>query len=278
MKAVAWLTPLVVEHDFIRWRQWSGVVIAVYLLARAPALTSFIGTWQPVGVLFWSDGPFSPVMVWVLWSAALLGSLGLLQPLRVLRFFTPIGAVAALILFTHRSSGGQILWFDILPALHLLALAAAGVRFDPLRAGWAMRLAALTTVATYVLAGIAKLRSGGVAWIADGALERQISFSARRFDALGGSPSPIAEWFLDLRGASIPLAVGVLAIELGAPLALLGRRSALVWSIAAWVMHVVIATTLFVVFHWPLFGVAFVPLILVSSANRVGACNSERFG
>ena len=277
MTAVGWLTPPAAERDFIRWREWSGVVLALYLLVRAPVLTSSVGSWRPVGVLFWRGGAFSQSALWALWAVALVGAAGLLRPLQFLRTVTPLGAIAALVLFTHRSSGGQILWFDILPALHLLVLGAAGTRFNAIRAGWGMRLASLITIVTYVLAGIAKLRIGGIDWIAEGALERQIAFSATRFEVLGGTPSPVAEWLLDLRWASIPLAVAVLLIELGAPLALLSRRAAWIWSISAWVMHVVIAVTMFVVFHWPLFGVAFVPLLLCPPGNKVASCNLERF-
>lgn len=267
--AVAWLTPTASERDFVRWRRWSGLVLAAYLLIRARALTSVVGQWQPAGILFWRDAPFSSPTIWVIWLVALLGAVGLVQSRRSPSWITPLGAIAALVLFTHRSSGGQILWFDILPTLHLLALAAAGARFEPTRAGWAMRLASLMTVTTYVLAGIAKLRIGGLDWVADGALERQIAFSAARFETLGGTPSPIAEGLLDLRAASMPLAIIVLVIELGAPLAFLNRRAAWIWSISAWAMHVGIAATLFVVFHWPLFGVAFFPLIGGAAARKV---------
>ena len=60
----------------------------------------------------------------------------------------------------------------------------------------------------------------------------------------------------------------MVAIELGAPLALLNNRVGWAWSGLAWFMHLVIAGTMFVIFHWPLFGIAFVPLLLLSKQSH----------
>ena len=268
-----WLTPAISPRQHRLWRTWTGVVLAGYLLIRVRPLTSFVGTWQPVGATRLLDGPLPPVALWVLWALSLLGSLFLLLPElpRVSRLAGGVrwlSAGAIVVLLSHRSSGGQILWFDTLPALHVVALAAAGTRFDAVRAGWAMRLAAVMTTITYVLAGVAKLRLGGTAWIADGALERHIVWSATRLDVLGGPPSPAASALVDLGLASAPLALAVVAIELTAPIALFGRRLAWGWSVAAWTMHLVIAITMFVLFHWPLFGAAFLPVLLLASTSE----------
>ena len=273
---VAWLTPAVSPRSVSIWRTWSGVVLAGYLLVRVGPLTNFVGVWRPVGVLRWASEPFAPVVLLILWVLSLAAALHFVRPTGSptgARWITGVGVLATVVLFTHRSSGGQILWFDILPALHLVALWLAGSRFDAIRAGWAMRLASITTAITYVLAGVAKLRIGGTAWIAEGALERQITWSATRLEVLGGSPSPVAAPLVELGLASVPLALAVVVIELGAPVALIGRRTAWVWSIAAWSMHVVIALTMFVAFHWPLLGIAFVPTLLLARnrANEVTA-------
>ena len=268
---ITWLTPEVSERALTIWRVWTGVVLAVYLIVRVRPLTSFVGAWRPVGVLRPIAEPLPMSALWLLWALSLGAALHFVRPIgseTATRWVRALGVPALVILLTHRSSGGQILWFDILPALHVVALWLAGGRFDAIRAGWAMRMASLMTAITYVLAGIAKLRIGGTAWITNGALERQITWSATRFDVLGGTPSPLAAPLVDLGLASAPLALAVIVIELGAPIALVNRRLALGWSIAAWAMHAVIAATLFVVFHWPLFGVAFAPLVLLAgSAN-----------
>ena len=265
--AVAWLTPTVAEDAFRRWQGFVGIVMLGYLVVRAPVLVRASASWDPVGVLALLDGPLPRWILVASWVFALVAS-GVLTAGRGGRSAAGMLAGAAVVLFTHRSSGGQILWFDVLPTLHVLILAAGAAlqpagRFDGRVAGWSMRLAALATVATYVVAGVAKLRIGGLDWVADGILERHIAFSAMRLEVLGGTPSPLAAPLLDLGLASAPLAVTVLVIELGAPVALVHRRAAIVWSVAAWTMHAGIAATMFVVFHWPLFGAAFAPLVLL---------------
>lgn len=261
MSLVTWLAPAVDERAFTRWRRLTGVAMAVYLLVRVRPLTSSPDLWEPVLALRWLSGPLPSAVLWGLWIVALIGSVEWVWRAVPVRSLPQFGAIALFVLLGHRSSGGQILWFDILPVLHVLTLAAAGSRFDPIRAGWAMRLAALTTVITYVLAGIAKLRYGGLEWVGEGALERNVAFSAARFEAFGGTPSPAASALADLGLASVVFSIAVVLIELAAPIALFGRRRAWVWSGLAWVMHVVIALTMFVVFHWPLVGLAFFPLV-----------------
>ena len=274
-RLITWLTPAITERQHRIWQTWTGVVLAGYLIVRVVPLTSFVGTWQPVGVLTPLSAPLPNSALWVLWAISLAGSLLLIKrpsPNLVTRALWWAGPLAVVVLLSHRSSGGQILWFDILPLLHVVAIAAGGLHFNSIRAGWAMRLSAIMTTITYVLAGVAKLRLGGTAWIAEGALERHIVWSATRLDVLGGTPSPVAGPLVDLGLASVPLALAVVVIELSAPIALFSRRFALGWSIAAWVMHLVIALTLFVLFHWPLFGVAFAPLVLfgVSQDRDIG--------
>lgn len=265
---IAWLTPSVAEAAFVKWRRCTGLIVAGYLVVRFRHLTmATTGTWEPMLLLRPLANPLPAAVVWGLWVIALIGALEWMARPTPARFVPQIGAVAFLLLLSHRSSVGQILWFDILPALHVLTLAAGGSRFDPVRAGWAMRLASLVTVVTYVLAAIAKLRYGGLDWVAEGALERSITFSAARFDAFGGTASPLASLVTDLGPGSTLLSVGVIAIELGAPIALLSKRSAWIWCSCAWLMHVVIALTMFVVFYWPLFGAAFLPLVLLSSTR-----------
>ena len=61
-------------------------------------------------------------------------------------------------------------------------------------ADWPVRVAAVVTVLTYVLAGIAKLRIGGVAWMTGDTLRNHVAFSAngpqRRHDARAEPAAP----------------------------------------------------------------------------------------
>ena len=48
------------------------------------------------------------------------------------------------------------------------------------------------TVVTYVLAGLAKLRIGGVDWLVGDTLRNHVAYSAVRLEVLGARPSPLA--------------------------------------------------------------------------------------
>ena len=156
-----------------------------------------------------------------------------------------------LLLTTYRSSWGQLLHFENLVVLHLLILAVApaadawsldarrtgGRRRDPTTYGLALQLACLCVVTTYVIAGIAKLRLGGLEWALGDTLRNHIAYSAVRLDLLGGSGSPFAG--VVVRNAWIlpPVAALSVLIELAAPMALVGPRLRNVWVAAAWSMH-----------------------------------------
>jgi hypothetical protein len=125
--------------------------------------------------------------------------------------------------------------------------------------GWPVRLAALVTVATYVLAGLAKLRLGGIGWMLGDTLRHHVAYSAVRLDLLGGAPSPLGRALVGQAWAFPPLATATVLIELAAPVALLGGRPRNVWVAAAWLLHAGVAALMFVVFPYPLFLVAFAP-------------------
>lgn len=271
-KWVSWLVPERDVSELRTWSRWAGLVQLGYLVVRAPTLVSEPATWAPVGVLTNTGSPLPRMALLVMWVTAVAWALTLaIDTRRTARALSPVGAIALLLLLTHRSSSGQVLWFDILMVLHLVILAIGAMSDNRLLVGWVLRLGGLVTVITYVLAGIAKLRIGGTAWVAQGALERHIAWSATRLEVLGGTASPLAGPLVELGIASTPLALVVLAIELGAPIALLNRRLAIIWAITAWTMHVGIAASMFVVFHWPLTGAAFVPLVLAASRDERGA-------
>jgi hypothetical protein len=182
-------------------------------------------------------------------------------------------AVLLLIVTTYRSSWGQLLWFEALVVLQVLivgfAPSADGFSIDARRAvpavreggryGFPIRLAAIVTVTTYVLAGIAKLRIGGIDWLAGDTLRNHVAYSAVRLDALGGSSSPLARPFMEHGALLAPMAITTVAVELAAPIALLGGWVRTAWVALAWTMHAAIAALMFVVFPYPLTLVAFAP-------------------
>ncbi len=126
--------------------------------------------------------------------------------------------------------------------------------------GWPIALAALVLVVTYVVAGVAKLRYGGVDWVFGDTLRNHVAYAAARLDLLGSSPSPLAGLGVRLDGVWPLAAAATIVIELAAPVALLGGRLRTGWVIAAWLMHLAILAFMLIGFPMPLFLVAFAPL------------------
>ena len=199
-----------------------------------------------------------------------------------------------LVVTSYRSSWGQLLHFENLLVIHALiigfsrsarALSVDGRR--PLAAtdqadtdavyGWPVRLAALVTVSTYVLAGTAKLRYGGLDWVLGDSLRNHVAYSAVRLELLGGTPSPLAAPLVERAWIFPPLAFTTVVLELGAPIALFGRRKRNAWVVGAWLFHAGVAAAMFVVFPYPLFLVAFAPLFeLERIAERFSAFRRNR--
>jgi hypothetical protein len=247
-----------------------------YLAVSLPAFLALAdepaSRFEPVGVLAWLGSPLPAV----LWIGLVVASLGLGATSAAGAWFRLSGpgfAALLLVVMTYRSSWGQLLWFEALVVLHVviigLAPSADAVSVDARRAGssardggaygFPIRLAALVTVTTYVLAGIAKLRIGGSGWLDGETLRNHIAYSAARLEVLGGTPSPVARPFMEHEALLAPMAVASVAVELAAPIALLGGRIRSAWVAAAWTMHAAIAALMFVVFPYPLALVAFAP-------------------
>ncbi|MEX0847074.1 MAG: hypothetical protein WD023_04775 [Ilumatobacteraceae bacterium] len=251
-----------------------GVFSATYLLARLPTLLAMGDEtnlqWDPVGGLWWLATPLpqwavrGAVFMTIALAVAFAAGVGF-------RMIGPAFAIALLFVTTYRSSGGQLLWFDNVLVLHALVIgcsrAADALRVgsslpvgESPRYGWPLRAAAIITVVTYWMAGVAKLRYGGTAWLDGESLRNHVAYSATRLRVLGGTPSPLAEPMMMLDWMFTPLAVATLVIELGAPLALVVSRLRVPWVATVWCMHAAIAATMFVVFPYPLTLIAFAPL------------------
>lgn len=254
----------------------TGGFAVVYLAARAPAILAVRdqapGTFSPVGVLWWLDRPLPDAAVVALLGAALAAGVAFTAGAGF-SVSGPLFAVAVLLLGTYRSSWGQLLHFENLLVLHLLVLGVAASadawsvdarrRRGPPKAGHdhgaPLRLLCLVVVVSYALAGIAKLRYGGLAWASGDTLANHIAYTATRLELFGEAPAPLAGLAVRHAWALTPLAAASLVIELGAPVALLGGRWRDAWVASAWLMHLAIAATMAIVFPFPLFLVAFAP-------------------
>jgi hypothetical protein len=187
---------------------------------------------------------------------------------------------AALLLWTlsYRNSWGMIFHTENLLVLHVMVLAVAPAArawsLDARRAGagapspgreygWPLMLMSAITVLAYLLAGIAKLRYGGDAWLAGDVLRDTIAVDSLRKIVLGSTHSPLAAPLLSQAWLFAVLAWFTLVVEIGAPLALIGRRVALVWIVAILGFHYGILALMAIGFPYPMSGIAFASMLRV---------------
>jgi hypothetical protein len=219
--------------------------------------------WEPVGVMSWLGSQRTTVvtLVVVLTVVAGVAAIGAVA----WQVSGPAFALGFLWLTSFGASLGQILHTEHLLVLHLLVLAAApSGRGASATAGWPLKVMSAVTVATYFVAGVAKLRfGGGLDWLSGDGLLRLVAHDNLRKRLLGDTWSPIAPFAV---GHPLLFQVGAwltLVVELGAPLALLGRRWAYAWVALAWSFHVAVLAVMAVLFPYPLVGVAYASMLPV---------------
>jgi hypothetical protein len=268
----------------------------VHLLATAPSLLQIArlpaSQLAPVGVLSWLPGPLPEAAVSVGLALAVVTGVAFVLGAGW-RVSGPLFAVLFFLLSNYRVSWGHVSHADHLPALQLLvcglvpaadawALDRRRTRRGPRgrrgpregrsslgqvepgsRYGAPVRIMALITVVTYVVAGLAKLRYGGIAWLDGEVLRNQVATDALQKTLLGAPHSPLGPWLAANGWLAVPASLAALAVELGAPVALLGGRWRDAWVASAWLFHVGIAATMAIAFPYPLSLVAFAPFYAV---------------
>lgn len=273
-----------------------GAYATVYLTVRAPSFLRVAAfapeRFDPVGVAAWLPAPLPPA-----WAGALFVALLALAPLFALgwrqRLVAPAFALLLLWVTTYRNCFGHMAHTDNLLVLQAAILAFApaadALSLDrragrareraPSSYGGALWLMMAVTVVTYALAGWAKLASGEPSWLGGDVLRNQVAADTLRKLRLGGTSSPLAGLLLRHDAVFPPLAVATVAIELGAPLALLPGRIRSAWVAAVWSMHLGIALVMAIVFAYPLSGVAFAcffPVERLAGAGCATAAGSAR--
>ncbi len=261
------------------FRVLTGAFALVYLMGRFPYFLDLTdldpGRWDPPGVL----GPFAAPPANGLVVAVLLIAVGSGAAYTVgwrYRWTGPVFAVALLAVLSYRNGWGHLFHNDNLLVLHVLAVGLAPAaeawsldargRPEPaedVRYGFPLRLAAVITVLTYVVTGVAKLRYAGGDWLAGDTLLHQVAFDNARKKVLGDSYSPLASTVVGHPGLFRPMGLLTLVVELGAPVALLGRRWAAWWSASAWLFHVGIVALMWISFAYPLSFIAFAPFFRI---------------
>ncbi|MGE5210902.1 MAG: HTTM domain-containing protein [Acidobacteriota bacterium] len=257
-------------------RLLTGAFALVYVSIRLPVFLQ-LGErrrgFDGVGLAALLDRPVSEAVVVVTVVATLAGGIGYLLGWRF-RVTGPLFAIGMLALGSYRGSWGQLLHFENLMVLYLLIVAlspsadawsldardSSRRRPPSTRYGWPIALASLVLVVTYVIAGIAKLRYGGIDWVFGDTLRNHVAYAAARLELLGGNPSPLAGWAVRNEWVWPVAAAATIVVELAAPVALVGGRVRTAWVIATWSMHAAILAFMLILFPFPLFLVAFAPL------------------
>jgi hypothetical protein len=295
-----WMRPLDAQ-PLAFFRIAVGAFAVSYLLVRWTNLTSSTAfapsQFAPVGIVTIASEPLTAWLVYALLISTVVMGVTFTTGWRF-RLTGPLFAVLLLWVLSYRNSWGQVYHSENLLVLHVIVLglvpAADALSLDARRQasipsnardyGWPLRLCALITVLTYFVAGWAKLDASGLAWVTSDALRNQVAYDSLRKALLGDYSSPLGTWLVGHGWAFKPLALATLVVELGAPLALLGRRVAVVWAVAAWLFHAGVLATMMIPFVYPLVGLAFVPLFawdggpLVAAPQRLFSALTTRPG
>ncbi len=267
MSLRGWLTEEVPPERLDRVRLLVGAYALFYLVARLRYFADLskhgASDFAPVGVVRLLASPLPGTVTTAIAALAIALGVAFLAGWKR-KVVAPGFFLAVLWVTTYRSSFGKILHSENLLVLHLAVLAAAallpadeapGARGRT--AGWALRTMSILTVATYAVAGIAKLRFGGGAWLSGAALGEWLSWDALRKIELGSVHSPLAARLASSPGLLRALAIATLFVELGAPVALTSPRAARLWVLAAWLFHASVLVTMAIGFFYPLTFVAF---------------------
>jgi hypothetical protein len=253
----------------------------VWLLFSSPELLGLGGLdrarFDPVGIVAVSGaGPMSTRSIAFLLAGTIAAAAAVVAGWRF-RVTGPAFAIGLLWLTTYQNSWSKLLHSENLLVIHALVLAVSpaadawavrrrgGERAVGVRDGWPLRAMALATVGSYVLAGVAKLRNAGWAWFDPENLRNWLAYDLVRKELFGDPYLPVALPALRHPWLLLPAVVATIAVELGAPVALVGRRWAWRWCLAAWSFHVAVVLSMSVVFPYELVGLAYLPVLLATA-------------
>lgn len=237
--------------------------------------------YEPVGVLRVVSTPPPDRLIALIWIVTVVACAAVVAN-RLVRVSAPIGAVGILVLATYTSSFGQVFHTEHLLVLHVAVLALAAV-VEPSgpatsdlaaaeTSGWPLNLMMSLVVVAYGVAGVAKLRYSGIEWVAGDVLRNAVAMDNLRKVLLDDWYSPLGGWLSSIAWIWGPIAFATLAVEIGAPAALVPGRVRYGWVALVWGFHVGIFVLMAISFPYQLFGVmyaAFFPIERI--ADRVAS-------
>lgn len=295
-----WMAPAPPER-LAAVRILAGGFALAYMIGRLLHFLSYAhfdpGQFQPVGVLsLVLDRPLVPLAVRIITIATAACAVPFVLGWRY-RVTGPLFAALLLWTLTYRHSWGMVFHTDNLLVLQVLVLgitpAADAWSLDARRRarrghsppaahgryGWPLRLMCCVVVAAYVLAGVAKLRNAGLSWLWGDELRNHIALDNARKALLGDIYSPLAAPLLRWDALFRVLALMTVVAELGAPLALLGRRVAALWVLLVVGFHLGVLALMMIAFPYQMFGFAFACFFPVERPlRRLGRFMAQRSG
>ncbi|MEZ4287289.1 MAG: HTTM domain-containing protein [Polyangiales bacterium] len=265
-----------------------GVYALVYLAARFVYFWKFADLpatqFAPVFFMRAFDAPWSEAAYRGLFLALFPLGIAFVAGIRF-EYTGRLFSLGLLAVLTYTNSWGTILHTDNLLCLHALVLGFSPsadslswpiddhneASTDSAAYLWPIKTMAILCVATYFLAGIAKLKIAGLTFIEGENLRNHVALAAVRKTELGSVSSPIGVWMLHHTGVFGALAALSLLFELAAPFALVNERLGKVWSFGAWMFHFGVLLTMAIGFFYPLSFIAFAPFFRVELlAERYG--------
>lgn len=294
---IDWLWKRAPARRLAALRVLVGGYTVIFLVARSASFWQMadLPAWQTegVGVLWFLGTPWPPSLVHVIFLLTLVLG-GLFTVGLGFRVTGPLFALAFLVVSTYRMSFGHVIHTEHLVALHLLAIGFtrsadawsldARRRPDPpadhVRYGAPIRAMVLVLVITYVLAGVAKVRHGGMDWLVGDVLRNHVAYDNLRKELLGSPHSPFGGWTVRFAWLFPPAAVLTTVVEIGAVVVLFSsRRATRVWAVSAWVFHAMVLALMAISFPYPLSFVAYACLFDVErGAERVIQAARRRTG
>jgi hypothetical protein len=245
-----------------------GLYATVLLAVGFPNFVSVTrfqpGEFAPVGPVALLTAPLPGGVVYALSALSIAFGVAFVAGYRY-RVVGPAFALLFLWVTSYRNSWGMKFHTENLVALHLLLLAVAPAADVPDsrdeqpsgRYGWVIVAMSTVTVLTYLLAGVAKLRLGGLHWMSGEALRVQVAYDNLRKIELGSVHSPVGAAVVGFTPLFRVLGVMTLLLEIGAPIALFGGRFARGWALGAFAFHLGVVALMAIAFPYPLSGVAY---------------------
>jgi hypothetical protein len=248
-------------------------------MLRRIARTTDPALFRPVGPLRVLDRPPSPEAVDALIRLNQAANIAFLLGWRHSRT-GPVYAMSLLWLLSYLNSWSMIYHSNNLLAMHALALGASPAadafsldsrRTPPPSEHWRygapIQLINAVTTSSYFLAGMAKLKGPlGWRWATGEALRSQVAVDGIRKEVLGDKAGVLARWMYPKLGLYRLLAIGSLAAELGAPVALVRRSVGRLWGLNTLGMHWGIYLVMGIKFRYQQAGLPFAPFFPLERA------------